>query len=177
LSEILGRERILLIVFRPVAFGHALRRQAGKKARDAGREFYETVITTCHYLRSQPLKETLLDVIPELKDMRNNWGKWHLSKKGQADGYILGKYGLDIFSGKLMVSDVQYLRGLRRVMTVKTLENCVHSEKNRKVIITEAAKRIELRKDLTRNGKIFVKSANVQHHAMQKNMHGTKLLS
>ena len=110
--------------------------------------------------------------IPELKELALSWGKINDYSKGKKIGYIIGKYGVDIFAPVGVLKGVNKVRALKRANTMFTLESCVVSQANKAKILEESVKRASLRETLiaesVTKGQILTKNANVQYHVMQK---------
>jgi hypothetical protein len=132
------------------------------------------------FINKHSAEECLQCVIPELKELANSWNKMDDYLKGQKIGFIIGKYGIDIFAPVAAINGISKLRALKRANILCTLETCVSSELNQAKIIEECVKRAVAREfyitESIKKGKILVGNSNVQYHVMQKKHAWEKVL-
>jgi hypothetical protein len=111
-------------------------------------------------------------VVPELRDLSISWNSFSDFSRGQKIGFIIGKYGIDIFAPLGALKGVSKVKALKRANTMCTLEVCAASEAKRAKILEESLKRVTARESLiagaSKSGKILVKNSNVQYHVMQE---------
>lgn len=123
------------------------------------------------FISTQSAEECFQCVVPELKELSLSWNNLNDYSRGQKIGYIIGKYGIDIFAPAGALKGVNKVRALKRANTMFTLENCAASQVRQSKILEESAKRLALRErivaDSIKKGKILIKSSNVQYHVMQ----------
>lgn len=117
-------------------------------------------------------------VVPELKDISLTWHKINDYSKGKKIGFIIGKYGVDIFAPAGALKGVNKIKALKRANAMCTLESCISSPLKQAKILEESSKRLVFRTTLenTNRGKILTKSSNVQYHVMQKKHAWDKVL-
>lgn len=122
------------------------------------------------FLYSHNSEECLFCVIPELRELSLTWNSIDEYSKGQKIGYLIGKYGVDIFAPIGAIKGVNKLKALKRANVISTLEICSESISNRTLIVEESAKRAKNRSHVLAcsKNKILTKSSNVKYHVMQK---------
>ena len=109
-------------------------------------------------------------LVPEIQECAVNWNNWTEHTKGSKMGYIIGKYGIDIFMPYAGASAVKKFRALKRANTLTTLENCLTPSK-KQIIIIQSEKHAQSRKVLiqyAKDGRVIPQNANVMSHVMQK---------
>lgn len=138
---------------------------------DVSNEMVNTAYAIGEYIYYHSTEECLHCVVPELKELSLTWGNLNDYFRGQKIGYIIGKYGVDIFGPIGTWSGVQKVRALKRANTMITLESCASSEVKQMKILEESVKRATLRETIIsnsiKNGKILVRDSNTQFHIMQ----------
>lgn len=125
------------------------------------------------FISSHDTAECLQCVVPELKDLALSWEKIDHFTKGYKFGYVIGKYGIDIFAPLAAlkgVKAVNQIRNLKKATTMQTLELCAVSQSKQAVILEESVKRASIRQSIasTKKSLILTKSSNVQYHIMQE---------
>lgn len=123
------------------------------------------------FIYEHKAEECLQCVVPELKDLSATWDQLGDYDKGRKIGYIIGKYGIDIFLPLGIIKGVKHIRTLKKANTMCTLEGCAASPAKQAKILEESAKRAVLREQMVaeslEKGKILVRNANVPPHIMQ----------
>lgn len=115
--------------------------------------------------------ECLHCVVPELKELSETWDSLNDHTRGRKIGFMIGKYGVEIFTPALILKGINKYRYLKRANTMFTLENCALSNSQKTKILEESTKRAVIRNTMmesAKQGKILVKNSNVQYHVMQK---------
>lgn len=121
------------------------------------KEMYASVLEVIDIVREYPFTDALRDVVvPELLKLAEQWDQLDDYKKGELTGYVIGKYGTDIFLGIKTIQGVNYLRNLRKANAMMTLEATAVSAGNKATILEEATKKAALRKTLFEEGKIKI---------------------
>ncbi len=132
------------------------------------------------YIKHHTAQECLECVVPELEKLSQNWDHLDDYQKGKKIGYIIGKYGVDIFLPVGLIKGVAKVRTFKRANTALTLETCLSSSKNKAKILKESANIATVRASIidqfVKNGKILIKDANKQAHIMQKKHAWDKLI-
>ncbi len=123
------------------------------------------------FISNHSTEECCQYIVPELKDLSLSWDKLNDNSRGQKLGFIIGKYGVDIFMPVTALKGVKKVRALKRANTMCTLEMCATSQTKQAKILEESIKRGTAREgmivDSFRKGNILIKSSNVQYHVMQ----------
>ena len=100
-----------------------------------------------------------------------SWDELNDRSRGHKIGFIIGKYGVEIFVPVGILKGLNKVNALRRANTMLTLDACVCSEAKQAQIIEESVKRAVFREGLiaesSKGGQILIKSSNVQYHVMQ----------
>lgn len=142
---------------------------------EVSQEMINTAYEIGEFINHHNTEECLQCVVPELRELSNSWKKLNDRSKGEGIGFIIGKYGVDIFAPLGVVKGakgINSVRALKRANTMCTLESCAASPAKQAIIVEESIKRAALREALvieaTNNGKILIKNSNVQYHVMQK---------
>ena len=134
-------------------------------------EMRDTAYAIGRYISSHSTAECLKCVVPELRDLALTWEKIDDYTRGEKIGYIIGKYGLDIFIPLGLIKGAKKFRALKRANTMCTLEACTISQAKKVKILEESIKRATTREvviaESLKKGKILIKSSNVQNHVMQ----------
>lgn len=133
-----------------------------------------------HFISTHSTKECLECVVPELKELSLSWNELNDYSKGEKMGFIIGKYGLDIYLFGVFAKGLKKLTSLKRINTMFTLENCALSQSKQTLILKESTKLAISRECLIsqslKTGKILVKNKNVAYHIMQPKHAWDKLI-
>lgn len=113
---------------------------------------YELIL----FLQEHSKEEIAQEVIPELKELVAKWDTLNDFERGHGIGFIIGKYGVDIFAGSQSVKCIQRYRALKRANAMFTVESCTYSAATREKIIIEAVRKAQWRATLFENGKIKI---------------------
>lgn len=139
-------------------------------------EISQEMVTTAYaigeYIASHSTFECLECVVPELRELSLTWHKIDDYARGKKIGYIIGKYGVDIFAPAAVLKSVNKVRALKRANTICTLEGCAASHAKQSKILKEshnfATKRQIIILEIANNGKIYPKHANAIPHILQE---------
>ena len=112
--------------------------------------------------------EKQFKVVPEFHELIHKWDDLSGYEQGRSFGYIVGKYGIDIFTGAGAVKLVHKFRTLRRANAMFTLECCGTSVENRATILAESTRRSALRDEVWKNSNL-----KIQWDKQDKHMPGT----
>lgn len=132
------------------------------------------------FISNHSTEECFQCVVPELKELSLYWENINDYSRGEKIGYLIGKYGIDIFAPIGILKGVNKVKALKRANTMCTLEACASSKVKQIKIIEESTKRALTRTTLietAKKGKILVKNSNVQYHIMQKKHAWEKVLN
>jgi tetratricopeptide (TPR) repeat protein len=120
--------------------------------------------TCINYLREHSSKEIVLDLVPELQNLVHNWDALSSLERGEMTGYVIGKYGVDIFAAAGSAKAMKAYRELKRANGLFTLETAAQSQRNSAEIAVQAHKRADARQ------KVF-QPANLKIQADKQGKH------
>ncbi len=147
---------------------------------EVSQEMVNTAYAIGEFVNSHSTEECFQYVVPELKELSFSWDKLNDQSRGQKIGFIIGKYGVDIFAPAGALKGMTKVRALKRANTMCTLENCATSQAKQAKILEESIKRAALREgviaDFFKKGKVLTKTSNVQYHVMQPKHAWNKVL-
>lgn len=148
---------------------------------EVNQEMINTAYAIGKFLRSHSTEECFHYIVPELKELSLSWDKLNDHSRGQKIGFIIGKYGIDIFAPAGAIKGINRVRALKRANTMCTLEFCAISPAKQTKILDESFKRASIRQTIVseslKNGKILVKNSNSQIHIMQPKYAWNKLIN
>jgi len=121
----------------------------------ASQEFADAALHCVEYIKSHSSLEILQRMVPELQELIQNYDCLSDYQKGKLIGYVIGKYGIDIFLWSGSLKAVKYYQDLRRANQLMTLE-ALASPKNAQKILEEAGKRWTLREQVFENGNLRI---------------------
>lgn len=142
-----------------------------KDPKKGGVRLIETSYNLIEILRQNTLKEDLELVVPELKELFLKWDTLDSYDKGKKVGFIVGKYGIDIFAPFVTMKTIKKYQAFRRANTLTTLRSCAKSKKECAIILERSASHATTRQVTTnaaKAGKIVPLDGNKISHIMQK---------
>ena len=107
-------------------------------------------------------------MVEELQDLCKEWPTLSSEERGAKTGFVLGKYGINLFGGKWAIRGVQAFKELKKANSLLTFEASVASEQNRLKILAQAKASSETRKkacltiEMDKQGKHIVGHRNYQ---------------
>ena len=123
-------------------------------------EFSIQLVKACqsciNYLKENPTFETLSKLVPELKDLILDWDNLEDSKRGEIFGFVIGKYGIDIFMSSGALKAVRVYRELKKANNLFTLEKLAASPENSEKILAQASKRYLHREEVLKNANLKI---------------------
>jgi len=111
-------------------------------------EFAKAATDCIEYVKDHTSKELLETLVPEFQEVCQNWEGLNLQQKGELTGYIIGKYGTDIFASVGVVKGFKVYQDLKKANHMLTLEAMAISKRNQTLIKLEAVKRANIRKKI-----------------------------
>lgn len=129
----------------------------------ASQDFADAAIQCIEYLKSYSTTEILQEIVPELKELIQNYDALNDYQKGKMIGIIVGKYGIDIFLTRGALTGIKRYRDLKKANQLLTLE-ALASPKNAQIILEEASKRWALREEVLKNGNLKIQWAKQNKH-------------
>lgn len=129
------------------------------------------------FIRTHSTQDCLEIMVPELKELCQNWHELCEYEKGKKTGFILGKYGVEIFAPAAIFKTAKHYRDFKRANAMFTLECATKSPAKKTKILEEGTKKLAKRQKLLKyaikDGKIIAQNFNAKEHVMKKNMLGT----
>lgn len=121
-------------------------------------------------LESLPIALRKMDseLIPELQKYAEKWHSMNEAQKGELMGYVIGKYGIDIFIGSESIKTIQLYRDLRRANALMTFETASVSAKHAKEVLDLCAKEWKFRNDLLNKGRLKIDWGSQGKHIIEK---------
>jgi tetratricopeptide (TPR) repeat protein len=112
------------------------------------------IINACQdsikFIKENTSKEIIKELIPELKELVNNWDNLSNEKKGDLTGYIIGKYGIDILITSGSIKAIKYYKDLKKANALLTLEKVSRDAKKAQIIFQEGLKKYEKVESITK---------------------------
>ncbi len=134
-----------------------------KNPLDVSQEFVHAAVQCVEYIKSHSSIELVQTLVPELKELIQNYDTLNDHERGTLIGQVIGKYGMDILLAKeatVLVRAYAELKRANRVMTLKALAN----PETTQVITAEATKCWTSREQVLKNG-------NLKIHADRQGKH------
>lgn len=100
------------------------------------------------FIKEHTVTETLLELAPEIKNLIEQWDLLKEGEKGKLTGQIIGKYGVEIFSGAGIAKAMKVFRELKKANNLMTFEAMAISERNKSFLKLESAKKAQVRKEV-----------------------------
>lgn len=119
------------------------------------KNFLDSMYNLMIYIRTHSSQEILEQMVPELRELIQNWDQFSNPEKSNRMGFIVGKYGFDIFAPCACIKGIKRYQELKHANTMFTLENCLYKGKRAK-ILEEVVKRDGWRKSLFKDGRIGI---------------------
>ncbi|NNM43502.1 MAG: hypothetical protein HKM07_04090 [Chlamydiae bacterium] len=129
-------------------------------------DFANAVIDCIQFIRSNGGLETLALLAPEVKDLVENWNKLNDRERGEKAGYIIGKYGVEIFGGGAAIKGIKAFRDLKRANNLLNFESMALSQRNKALMISRAK---ETRKLVLEKANFNIKWGNQGKHIIGHN--------
>jgi tetratricopeptide (TPR) repeat protein len=137
---------------------------------EVSKDLLKTSYELVEFIKQSQPNEILELLVPELKQLCLKWGKLTDFERGYGIGFIIGKYGADIYIPGAAIKTIKKVRALKRANTAFTIERCLQSQSNKTIILTQSTKRAAAReaiRDLAKSGKVIPRNSNVIPHIMQ----------
>jgi tetratricopeptide (TPR) repeat protein len=117
------------------------------------RELIDGAYACINFIRHNSSTKVLCTLVPELQELVKNWTNLTPANRGELTGYVIGKYGVDIFLGTKAIKCVTAYRDLKKATSLLTFETAARSEQNAAAIATAA-------KGYAENRKLFLEKSN-----------------
>ena len=119
-------------------------------------ELVQSAQACISFVKNNTAQETLEKIVPELRELFEQWDQLGDVEKGEIAGHIIGKYGVDIFASAGIVKGMKLYRDLRKANNLLTFEAMAISERNRALIKLESARRAQARREILRHGNLKI---------------------
>ncbi len=137
-----------------------------KNPAAASREFVNAATQCIEYIRSNSPAEIVQEMVPELKELVQNYNSLDDFQRGLLIGHVIGKYGMDIFLAKQSVTFIKSYQDLKRANRAMTLDALAVSGKT-EVILAETDQRwTNLHIEALRKGEVKVVEAKQGKHIL-----------
>lgn len=108
------------------------------------------------FVRTHTPQESLTKLVPELRELVENWDEIENERREEITGYVIGKYGVDLFASAGIAKGINTYRRLKRANHLLTFEAAAISERNKGVIKFEAIRRAEARKQILQKSNLQI---------------------
>lgn len=103
-------------------------------------EFVNTATQCVEYIQSHSTYEVVQDMVPELKELLQNYEQLDDFQKGKLIGQVIGKYGMDILIAKQSIAFIKSYQNLKNANKTLTLDALASSGKT-EIILAETEQR------------------------------------
>lgn len=134
----------------------------------ASMAFVDASTQLVEYMINNSSFQILQDLVPEIKELIQNYDRLSEYEKGKLIGQAIGKYGVEIFLFKYSMKGMKAYRDLKRANQLMTLE-ALASPKNTKHIRKAANEFWAARRDVIKNGNLKIKWCKQEIHIEGKN--------
>ena len=119
-------------------------------------DMVDCVKACLEFIKNNTAKEFLCKIAPELQECLKKWDQLDDYTKGRYSGYIIGKYGVDIFIGTGSMKAIQLYRNLRKANALLTLETASISPKLAQEVLEQAIKEEAIRNGILKSGNLKI---------------------
>jgi tetratricopeptide (TPR) repeat protein len=157
------------IEFIPTMLGTAQGLGAGiwaliKNPVAASQEFISAAIEYIEYIKSHSTYEIIQDMVPELRELLQNYERLDDYQKGKLIGRVVGNYGMDILLTKQSFLALKSYQKLKKANKALTLDALASSGKSQ-VILAETEKRwSHIHIERIRSGEVKISEAKQGKH-------------
>ena len=114
--------------------------------------------------------------MPEIRELACTWHTLNDTARGRKIGFIIGKYGVDIFMPVGIVKGVTKVRSLMRANAMLTFERIAATQACRTTICEKSAEWVSAGAELLEDRRVIAKNGNAMCHIMQKKHDWHKLI-
>jgi tetratricopeptide (TPR) repeat protein len=119
-------------------------------------ELVQSAQACIQYLRKNTPQKALFKLIPELRELFEEWDQLESERRGEIIGNVIGKYGIDVFAGSGVAKGVKLYRDFKRANNLITFEALRISERNRALIKLESLRRVQARQEILKHANLKV---------------------
>jgi tetratricopeptide (TPR) repeat protein len=124
---------------------------------ETSQEMVDCAHACLEFIKDNTTKEMLCKLVPELQECLNKWDQLDDHTKGKYIGYVVGKYGVDIFIASGSVKAIQLYRNLRKANALMTLETASISPKLAQEVLEKAVKQKKIREAILKSGNLKIR--------------------
>jgi tetratricopeptide (TPR) repeat protein len=135
---------------------------------EASQEMVDCAHACLEFIKDNTAKQLLCKLVPELQECLKKWDQLDDCTKGRYIGYVIGKYGVDIFLASGSVKAIQLYRNLRRTNAVMTLETASISPKLAQEVLEQAVKQKTVRETILKSGYLKIRWGQQGKHVPGK---------
>ncbi len=121
---------------------------------DSCGEVSQSVHAMIDFLRSKDTVEIAKTIVPELRELLEQWDFLEPKVRGHKAGFIFGKYGLEVVAPLASVKAVRKYQAMRRANALCTLETMASSPQNKIILEKLAAETAQRREQFFKSVKI-----------------------
>ncbi len=100
----------------------------------ASTAFVNASLSCIEYIKTHSSEEMIALLVPELRELLEQFDQLKDFQKGQAIGQVIGKYGIDIFLAQGSVKIIRGYRELKRANQTMTLEALTNPKERQKIL-------------------------------------------
>jgi hypothetical protein len=123
-------------------------------------EFSQQMVDACKscakYIKENTSLEMISKLVPELQELISNWDKIDDLNKGQLIGYVIGKYGIDIFMTAGSLKAIKAYRNLKNANNILTFQTIALNKRNKALIKLESINRNKTRKEILKHSNLRI---------------------
>lgn len=123
---------------------------------EISRDFIYSAYSCLAYTREVLSEEERSKSIPELRECFEKWHRLSDYEKGQYCGFIIGKYGINLFMQAGSWKGMKLYRDLRRANAIMMLETASFSSKLAREVLEKSSREWKAREELLKNAHIRV---------------------
>jgi tetratricopeptide (TPR) repeat protein len=100
------------------------------------------------FIHNHSTPEIIQELVPELKELAQNWDTLSQFCRGELIGTVIGKYGVEIFAGIGTTKAIAAFQNLKRANNLLTFELAALDKKNRALLAAQAIEKAQNRKKI-----------------------------
>ncbi len=126
-------------------------------------DFLDAAVQCIGFIKAHSTSAILQEMVPELKELVQNYDQLDDFEAGNLIGHVIGKFGMDIFLSKESVVLIKAARDLKAADRLMTLEALASPSKTREVISVAEKHRL-FREDSLRKGSLKIHEGKQGKH-------------
>jgi tetratricopeptide (TPR) repeat protein len=158
-----GKEFIPSTLYSAYGIGQGLWALASDRV-EASTAFAKAAANCIRFLKETTGEEKLKLLVPEAQTLYANWDGLSPEDRGEATGFLIGKYGIEVFMGKAAVKGFTYFKSLKKANAALTFSAMEKSSANKKVIKAAAKARKKNRVEVLKNNCLKIEADKQGKH-------------